>query len=104
MHTPGCQGALVAIAPAYSGAITGLTFFFVAITGILNPMMTKWIVQVDYLHRQFDSLDWLSTRMEPRLLHFISHRFLARNNFLDLGLGRGPEMGQKPSSLCRTRG
>uniref|UniRef100_A0A914E8N1 Major facilitator superfamily (MFS) profile domain-containing protein n=1 Tax=Acrobeloides nanus TaxID=290746 RepID=A0A914E8N1_9BILA len=45
MHTPGCQGALVAIAPAYSGAITGLTFFFVAISGIANPLLTKWIVQ-----------------------------------------------------------
>jgi hypothetical protein len=45
MHTPGCQAALVAIAPAYSGAITGLTFFFVAISGMINPAMTKWIVK-----------------------------------------------------------
>lgn len=45
MHTPGCQAALVAIAPAFSGAITGLTFFFVAICGITNPLMTKWIVR-----------------------------------------------------------
>uniref|UniRef100_A0A7E4UQ41 MFS domain-containing protein n=1 Tax=Panagrellus redivivus TaxID=6233 RepID=A0A7E4UQ41_PANRE len=45
MHTPGCQAALVAIAPAFSGAITGLTFFFVAICGITNPLLTKWIVQ-----------------------------------------------------------
>uniref|UniRef100_A0AC34FA75 Uncharacterized protein n=1 Tax=Panagrolaimus sp. ES5 TaxID=591445 RepID=A0AC34FA75_9BILA len=40
-----CQAALVAIAPAFSGAITGLTFFFVAICGISNPLLTKWIVQ-----------------------------------------------------------
>ena len=47
LHTPGCQAALVAVAPAFSGyqkifennfcltlgAITGLTFFFVAISG-----------------------------------------------------------------------
>ncbi|KAE9552800.1 hypothetical protein FO519_003987 [Halicephalobus sp. NKZ332] len=45
MHTPGCQAALVAIAPAFSGAITGLTFFFVAICGITNPLLTKLIVQ-----------------------------------------------------------
>ncbi|CAD5224751.1 unnamed protein product [Bursaphelenchus okinawaensis] len=45
LHTPGCQAALVAIAPAYSGAITGLTFFFVAISGMINPAMTKWIVR-----------------------------------------------------------
>uniref|UniRef100_A0A915DIZ0 Uncharacterized protein n=1 Tax=Ditylenchus dipsaci TaxID=166011 RepID=A0A915DIZ0_9BILA len=44
MHTPGCQAALVAVAPAFSGAITGLTFFFVAICGMINPAMTKWIV------------------------------------------------------------
>ncbi|TKR60294.1 hypothetical protein L596_027561 [Steinernema carpocapsae] len=44
-HTPGCQYALVAVAPAFSGAITGLTFFFVAISGIINPMITKIIVQ-----------------------------------------------------------
>ncbi|KAI6213462.1 Transporter, major facilitator family protein [Aphelenchoides besseyi] len=36
LHTPGCQAALVAVAPAYSGAITGLTFFF---------SLTKWIVR-----------------------------------------------------------
>lgn len=50
MHTPGCQAALVAVAPAFSGAITGLTFFFVAICGIINPAMTKWIVVVSYLN------------------------------------------------------
>jgi hypothetical protein len=46
MHTPGCQAALVAVGPAFSGAITGLTFFFVAISGMVNPAMTKWIVKV----------------------------------------------------------
>uniref|UniRef100_A0A914S034 Sialin n=1 Tax=Parascaris equorum TaxID=6256 RepID=A0A914S034_PAREQ len=30
LHTPGCQTALVSLAPAFSGAITGLAFFFVA--------------------------------------------------------------------------
>ena len=45
MHTPGCQAALVAIAPAFSGAITGLTFFFVAICGISSPLLTKLVVQ-----------------------------------------------------------
>uniref|UniRef100_A0AC35U1V8 MFS domain-containing protein n=1 Tax=Rhabditophanes sp. KR3021 TaxID=114890 RepID=A0AC35U1V8_9BILA len=45
MHTPGCQAALVSVAPAFSGAITGLTFFFVALTGIIHPSLTKYIVQ-----------------------------------------------------------
>lgn len=53
MHTPGCQAALVAIAPAFSGAITGLTFFFVAICGMINPAMTKWIVVVNYFTFKF---------------------------------------------------
>lgn len=48
MHMPGCQAALVAVAPAFSGAITGLTFFFVAIFGMINPAMTKWIVVVHF--------------------------------------------------------
>ncbi|CAI4221632.1 unnamed protein product [Auanema sp. JU1783] len=45
LHTPGCQTALVSLAPAYSGAITGFAFFFVACSGIVNPLITKWIVQ-----------------------------------------------------------
>uniref|UniRef100_A0A914ZSB1 Major facilitator superfamily (MFS) profile domain-containing protein n=1 Tax=Parascaris univalens TaxID=6257 RepID=A0A914ZSB1_PARUN len=45
LHTPGCQTALVSLAPAFSGAITGLAFFFVASSGIINPLLTKWIVQ-----------------------------------------------------------
>jgi hypothetical protein len=40
LHTPGCQAALVAVAPAFSGAITGLTFFFVAISGMVR---IEWI-------------------------------------------------------------
>ena len=39
----------MAIAPAYSGAVTGLAFFFVATSGIVNPILTKWIVQVNIL-------------------------------------------------------
>ncbi|VDM85151.1 unnamed protein product [Strongylus vulgaris] len=49
LHTPGCQTALVSLAPAYSGAITGFAFFFVACSGIVNPIMTKWIAQVYHL-------------------------------------------------------
>ncbi|VDO15236.1 unnamed protein product [Haemonchus placei] len=45
LHTPGCQTALVSLAPAYSGAITGFAFFFVACSGIVNPILTKWIAQ-----------------------------------------------------------
>ncbi|MFH4981214.1 hypothetical protein AB6A40_007923 [Gnathostoma spinigerum] len=45
LHTPGCQTALLSIAPAYSGAITGLAFFFVASSGIVHPLITKWIVK-----------------------------------------------------------
>ncbi|KHJ74859.1 hypothetical protein OESDEN_25525, partial [Oesophagostomum dentatum] len=45
LHTPGCQTALVSLAPAYSGAITGFAFFFVACSGIANPIITKWIAQ-----------------------------------------------------------
>ncbi|KAI6190050.1 MFS domain-containing protein [Aphelenchoides bicaudatus] len=47
MHTSGCLAALIDIAPAFAGAITGLTFFFVAISGIINPAMTKWIVRTN---------------------------------------------------------
>ncbi|CAD6186568.1 unnamed protein product [Caenorhabditis auriculariae] len=45
LHTPGCQLALVSVAPAYSGAVTGFTFFFVAVSGIIHPIVTKMIVQ-----------------------------------------------------------
>ncbi|PAV85912.1 hypothetical protein WR25_09156 [Diploscapter pachys] len=45
LHTPGCQTSLVAVAPAYSGAITGFAFFFVAVSGIFNPLITTWIVR-----------------------------------------------------------
>ncbi|ETN73035.1 hypothetical protein NECAME_13642 [Necator americanus] len=45
LHTPGCQTALVSLAPAYSGAVTGFAFFFVACSGIANPIITKWIAQ-----------------------------------------------------------
>ncbi|WKY10149.1 hypothetical protein Q1695_002473 [Nippostrongylus brasiliensis] len=45
LHTPGCQTALVSLAPAYSGAITGFAFFFVACSGIVNPILTKWIAK-----------------------------------------------------------
>ncbi|KAK5966047.1 Sialin [Trichostrongylus colubriformis] len=45
LHTPGCQTALVSLAPAYSGAITGFAFFFVACSGIANPILTKWIAR-----------------------------------------------------------
>ncbi|VDO68583.1 unnamed protein product [Heligmosomoides polygyrus] len=45
LHTPGCQTALVSLAPAYSGAITGFAFFFVACSGIVNPILTKWIAR-----------------------------------------------------------
>ena len=47
LHTPGCQTSLVAVAPAYSGAITGFAFFFVAVSGIFNPLITTWIVRVN---------------------------------------------------------
>lgn len=74
MHTPGCQAALVAVAPAFSGAITGLTFFFVAISGMINPAMTKWIVVVSLLLKRppnndrFPLPEWFPTRVEPGLL------------------------------------
>ncbi|CAB3398684.1 unnamed protein product [Caenorhabditis bovis] len=45
LHTPGCQLALVSVAPAYSGAVTGFTFFFVAVSGIIHPIITKMIVR-----------------------------------------------------------
>uniref|UniRef100_A0A914Y8P3 Major facilitator superfamily (MFS) profile domain-containing protein n=1 Tax=Panagrolaimus superbus TaxID=310955 RepID=A0A914Y8P3_9BILA len=46
MHTPGCQSALVAIAPAFSGAITGLTFFFVV--SFFNPKSGKTNINKSY--------------------------------------------------------
>uniref|UniRef100_A0A0N5APE7 MFS domain-containing protein n=1 Tax=Syphacia muris TaxID=451379 RepID=A0A0N5APE7_9BILA len=60
LHTPGCQTALVSIAPAFSGAITGLAFFFVASAGIANPLLTKWIVQSG-THTEWNLVFYIST-------------------------------------------
>ncbi|VDK42243.1 unnamed protein product [Anisakis simplex] len=60
LHTPGCQASLVSLAPAFSGAITGLTFFFVASAGIINPIITKWIVQKG-THLEWNAVFYMST-------------------------------------------
>ena len=46
LHTPGVQTALLQIAPAYTGIITGFAFGCVAIFGILNKILSNFIVQV----------------------------------------------------------
>ncbi|CEF68987.1 Sialin [Strongyloides ratti] len=45
MHSPGVILALVQIAPAYSAFVTGLAFGFVAIFGIINKVLSNYIVQ-----------------------------------------------------------
>ncbi|PIO65587.1 hypothetical protein TELCIR_12734, partial [Teladorsagia circumcincta] len=44
MHTPGVQTALVQIAPAYSGIVTGIAFAVVAVFSIINKMISSYIV------------------------------------------------------------
>lgn len=38
LHTPGVQTALLQIAPAYTGIVTGIAFGFVGIFGIINKV------------------------------------------------------------------
>src|SRR4051794_7509166 len=45
MHTPGVQTALVQLAPPFSGIITGIACFTVALFSIGNKILTKGIVQ-----------------------------------------------------------
>uniref|UniRef100_A0AAF5DG60 MFS domain-containing protein n=1 Tax=Strongyloides stercoralis TaxID=6248 RepID=A0AAF5DG60_STRER len=45
IHSPGVILALVQIAPAYSAFVTGLAFGFVAIFGIINKVLSNFIVQ-----------------------------------------------------------
>ncbi|EGT46589.1 hypothetical protein CAEBREN_28592 [Caenorhabditis brenneri] len=45
LHTPGVITAMVQIAPAFSGIITGWSFFAVAWFSIGNKILTKYIVQ-----------------------------------------------------------
>lgn len=45
MHTPGVQTALLQLAPAYSGIITGIAFGFVAIFSIINKVISNAIVK-----------------------------------------------------------
>ncbi|CAI2353275.1 unnamed protein product [Caenorhabditis sp. 36 PRJEB53466] len=60
LHTPGCQLALVSVAPAYSGAVTGFTFFFVAVSGIIHPIITKMIVK-DRTAAEWNFVFYIST-------------------------------------------
>lgn len=45
LHTPGVQTALLQLAPAYTGIITGIAFGFVAIFGIINKILSNYIVK-----------------------------------------------------------
>ncbi|KAF7636483.1 MFS domain-containing protein [Meloidogyne graminicola] len=45
LHTPGVQIALLQIAPAYTGIITGIAFGCVAIFSIVNKILSNFIVQ-----------------------------------------------------------
>jgi hypothetical protein len=45
LHTPGVQTALVQIAPAYNGMISGIAFSAVAIFSIFNKLLSNYIIQ-----------------------------------------------------------
>ncbi|KAI1718908.1 major facilitator superfamily domain-containing protein [Ditylenchus destructor] len=45
LHTPGVQTALLHLAPAYTGVITGIAFGLVAICGIINKIFSTYIVK-----------------------------------------------------------
>ncbi|CAJ0961084.1 unnamed protein product, partial [Mesorhabditis belari] len=60
LHTPGCIVALVSVAPAYSGVVTGFAFFFVAVSGMFNPILTKWITQ-EGTSEQWNLVFYIST-------------------------------------------
>uniref|UniRef100_A0A7E4ZTN6 MFS domain-containing protein n=1 Tax=Panagrellus redivivus TaxID=6233 RepID=A0A7E4ZTN6_PANRE len=45
MHTPGVQTALLQLAPAYSGIVTGIAFGFVAVFSIINKIISNAIVK-----------------------------------------------------------
>ncbi|KAI1715428.1 major facilitator superfamily domain-containing protein [Ditylenchus destructor] len=45
LHSPGVSTALLQLAPAHSGIITGIAYFSVAWFSIGNKILTKWIVQ-----------------------------------------------------------
>ncbi|CAD6189219.1 unnamed protein product [Caenorhabditis auriculariae] len=44
LHTPGVQTALVQIAPAYTGVVTGITFTVAACFSIINKLLTSQIL------------------------------------------------------------
>ncbi|KAI6243161.1 Sialin [Aphelenchoides fujianensis] len=44
LHTPGVQTALLQLAPAYTGIVTGIAFGVVAIFGIINKIFSTFIV------------------------------------------------------------
>ena len=64
---------MVSLAPAYSGAITGFAFFFVACAGIVNPLITKAIVQVNFAVI-FKQLKWLQSgsELEWNMVFYVS--------------------------------
>lgn len=43
LHTPGVQTALLQLAPAYTGVVTGIAFGVVAIFNILNKIFSSYI-------------------------------------------------------------
>ncbi|CAI4224892.1 unnamed protein product [Auanema sp. JU1783] len=44
LHTPGVQTALVQLAPAYSGIVTGISFTVVALFSIMNKLISSYIL------------------------------------------------------------
>ncbi|XGW35707.1 hypothetical protein V3C99_019137 [Haemonchus contortus] len=44
LHSPGVQTALVQIAPAYTGIVTGIAFAVAAVFSIINKMISSYIV------------------------------------------------------------
>uniref|UniRef100_A0A915JVP9 Uncharacterized protein n=1 Tax=Romanomermis culicivorax TaxID=13658 RepID=A0A915JVP9_ROMCU len=52
LHTPGCLGTLVTMAPGFAGSLSGFAYFFISLTSILNPLLIGAVV------RQQSAAEW----------------------------------------------
>ncbi|KAE9415522.1 hypothetical protein Angca_009302, partial [Angiostrongylus cantonensis] len=57
MHTPGVQTALVQLAPAHSGIITGIAFSFSAVFSIINKIVSMHTI-CEWCYRSGTSNEW----------------------------------------------
>uniref|UniRef100_A0A915EI80 Major facilitator superfamily (MFS) profile domain-containing protein n=1 Tax=Ditylenchus dipsaci TaxID=166011 RepID=A0A915EI80_9BILA len=60
LHTPGVQTALLQLAPAYTGIVTGIAFGFVAIAGIINKILSFYIVNTGS-NEEWSIVFWISS-------------------------------------------